>query len=290
MTTVASIDDRSARARTGSPAAREGVITPGHRGWAAWRDLRQAFGLRTLWVTMGIQGIRRKYRRSVLGPLWLTVSLAFLVAVLGSLYGRLMGVPYETYVPHLAPGFIAWQFIQGVVNESCNVFIASKGWILNIRSPLLLYVFRLVWEHLLVLAHNGLVYIGVALLFGIAAGWPALLLVPALGLMLLNALWTGVVLGAVCARFRDVPQIVQSLMRVAFFATPVIWMPSQLGERAELAYYNPFAYFVELLRAPLLGTVPPLGTWAIAVAITAVGVGLAAAVFVVTRPKIAYWL
>ncbi len=182
--------------------------------------------------------MRRGYRRSVLGPLWLTLSLAVTVAVLSVLYGQLLGVPLERYVPHLALGFIAWQFIAGVVARSCNVFVRQKAWILNDRRPLSLFVLMDVWESLLEMAHNAPVYVGAALLYGIFAGAAGLQIVPGLALVLLNAVWVGLLLGTVCARFRDIAQIVASVMRIAFFVTPVIWMPEMLGSRAHLALYN----------------------------------------------------
>lgn len=114
------------------------------------------------------------------------------------------------------------------------------------------------------MAHNAVVYVGIAVLFGIYAGAAGLLVVPALILAIANAMWVGLLLGTLCTRFRDIPQIVQSLMRVAFFVTPVIWIPAQLGTREHLALWNPFTYFVELIRAPLLGQVPPPLTWGLA--------------------------
>jgi ABC-type polysaccharide/polyol phosphate export permease len=193
-------------------------------------DLVEGFWSYELWLAMGLQDLRRRYRRSLLGPLWLTLSLAILVTTLSLLFGRLMAIPLERYAPHVALGFIAWQFIQGTVSDGCNVFIANKGWITNVRTPLPLFVFRMVWEHLIAMGHNALVYVGVAVLFGIHAGAAGLLIVPALVLMIANAIWVGLLFGTLCARFRDIPQIVQSLMRVAFFVTPIIWMPDQLGD------------------------------------------------------------
>jgi ABC-2 type transport system permease protein/lipopolysaccharide transport system permease protein len=127
-------------------------------------------------------------------------------------------------------------------------------------------------------------------LFGIFAGTAGLLVVPGLILVIANAIWVGLLFGTVCARFRDIPQIVESVMRLAFFVTPVIWMPDQLGGRAYLALFNPFSYFVELIRAPLLGEVPSALTWGLALAVTAGGWVLAALVFVRFRARVAYWL
>jgi ABC-type polysaccharide/polyol phosphate export permease len=275
-------------AESGKPTKWSGVCAK--RWQHAAEDLVEGLQRYDLWLAMGSQDLRRRYRRSILGPLWLTLSLAILVAALGALYGQLMHVTAERYVPHVALGFIAWQFVAGTITNSCNVFIDNKGWITNVRTPLSLFVFRMVWEHLIMMAHNTLVYLGVAVLFGIRAGAAALLIVPALVLMIANAIWVGLLFGTLCARFRDIPQIVQSLMRVAFFVTPVMWIPDQLGEREYLALFNPFTYFVELIRAPLIGQTPSVLTWGLASAVTVSGWVLAGLIFARFRARVAYWL
>lgn len=260
------------------------------RGRRTVRDL--AAGLRAweFWTAMGLQGVRRGYRRSVLGPFWLTLSLVVTVAALSLLYGALLGVPLERYAPHLALGFIAWQFIAGVIGGSCTVFVRHRAWITAARRPLSLFVFADVWSNLLEMAHNAPVYLGVAVLFGVWAGPAGLQVIPGLALVLLNAVWVGLALGTVCARFRDVPPIVASVMRIAFFLTPVIWLPEMLGPRARLALYNPFTAFVELIRAPLLGQTVPARVWLAALAVTAAGWALAWAVFGRYRGRVPYWL
>jgi lipopolysaccharide transport system permease protein len=256
----------------------------------AARDLIEGLFMRRLWGTLGLQNIRQRYRRSVLGPFWLTLSLAILVCTLGLLYGQLMGKSYREYVPHLTLGFISWQLINGLVSDGCKVFISAEAWIKSVRSPLSLFVWQLIWRHLVIAAHNMLVYVGVALLLGIWCGLEGLLVVPGLLLVLANAVWVILLVGILCARFRDIPPIVGSLMRLAFFVTPILWMPDQLGTRSHLALFNPFTYFVEVLRGPLLGYVPSAATWMLALAVTVVGWSVTWPMFVRFRGRVPYWL
>ena len=285
----AAVDTRAVDRRGMRPAGGY-ALGPSSQAARAAGDLAEGLRLWELWTTMGLQGVRRGYRRSVLGPLWLTFSLAVTVGVLSLLYGQLLGVPLARYAPHVALGFIAWQFIAGVIGGSCNVFVRHRAWIMNDRRPLSLFVFSDVWSNLLEMAHNAPVYVGVALWFGVFAGVAGLQIVPGLALVLLNAVWVGLLLGTVCARFRDVPPIVASVMRIAFFLTPVIWIPEMLGPRAHLALYNPFTYFVELIRAPLLGQLVPPLTWMLVLAVTAAGWTAACIVFTRYRGRVPYWL
>ena len=289
MGEAASADTGTVDRHGGRTAGGDAFAPPSQAALAAG-DLLEGLGLWEFWTVMGLQGVRRGYRRSVLGPFWLTISLAVTVTALSLLYAQLMGVPLVRYAPHVALGFIAWQFIAGVVSGSCNVFVRHKAWIMNARRPLSLFVFTDVWSNLLEMAHNAPVYVAVALWFGIFAGLAGLQIVPGLALVLLNAVWVGLLLGTVCARFRDVPPIVASVMRIAFFLTPVIWLPEMLGARAHLALYNPFAWFVELIRAPLLGQAVPALTWMLVLGVTAAGWGAAWAVFARYRGRVPYWL
>jgi ABC-type polysaccharide/polyol phosphate export permease len=251
-----------------------------------------ADGLRhwRLWILLGWQDIRQRYRRSVLGPFWLTLSMGILVGTLGVLYGVLFGLAIDDYLPFLALGFLAWWLISGVVTDGCMAFIDSEHLIKQVKLPFSMFVYRVVWRNLTIFAHYFVVYLVVAVAFGIWPGAAGLLLLPGLVLIAANAIWIGLLLGMVCARFRDVPQIVTSLLQVAFFLTPIIWMPQLLGDRIAFVHANPFFHFVELVRAPLLGQVPVPLTWAVTVSVTAVGWLVTLLVFRRFRNRIPYWL
>lgn len=256
----------------------------------AVRDLVAGLQQWQLWGLMGWQDIRQRYRRSLLGPFWLTISMGVLVGTLGFLYGSLFGIDVEQYLPFIALGFLAWGLISGTISEGCTAFIHSAHYIQQIKLPFSTFVYWVVWRNLIIFAHNFVIYLVVAVIFGIWPGAAALLVLPGLALVIANATWVGLLFGMVCARFRDVPQIVTSLLQVAFFVTPIIWMPEQLGDRIAFAQANPFFHFVELVRAPLLGHVPALSTWMVVLATTAGGWSLTLLLFRRFRNRISYWV
>jgi ABC-type polysaccharide/polyol phosphate export permease len=122
-----------------------------------------------LWGTMGWYDVRQHYRRSVLGPLWLTLSMGIMVGALGYLYGGLFGHSMQDYLPYLALGLIFWAFLASFMTEGCTVFTAAAPFIHQVNAPLSIYPFRLLWKNLIILAHNALVFLGIAVLFGV---WP----------------------------------------------------------------------------------------------------------------------
>ena len=253
-------------------------------------DLAQGARAYYLWGLLAWQDIRRLYRRSILGPFWLTVSMAALVGVLGTLYGTLFEVESADYVPFLALGFIVWTFISGVITEGCNAFINAAGVITHVGLPLSVHVYRLIWRHFLILFHNAAVFAAVAAIFAIWPGWTGLFALPGLALLCLNGLWAGLLLAIVSARFRDIPPIVTSVVRICFFVTPIIWMPELMPGRPLVLDLNPFFHLVEVVRAPLLGRVPGLDSWIAVLAMTAVGWLAAFALFRRYRRRVAYWV
>jgi len=84
--------------------------------------------------------------------------------------------------------------------------------------------------------------------------------------------------------------IIGSVMMIAFFLTPVIWQPEQLGRNAVMLKYNTFYALLEIVRAPLLGHVPPAETWLAAVLYSIVLCGASWALFVRARGRVAFWL
>ena len=253
-------------------------------------DLIQGVRTHHLWHLLGWQDIRQRYRRSVLGPLWLTLSMGALVSALGILYGMLFKVEVAIFVPHLALGFIVWTLISSNANEGCKVFIDAEGIIKQVGLPLTVHMYRLLWRNLLILFHNALVFVVVAAVFGVWPGWAGLLALPGLALLCLNGLWAILLLGVISARFRDVPPIVTSIVRICFFVTPIIWMPELVPARAAVLEFNPFYHLVEVVRAPLLGKVPALSSWIAVVIMTIGGWVLAFAFFRRYRRRIAYWV
>ncbi|MBK1617741.1 ABC transporter permease [Lamprobacter modestohalophilus] len=256
----------------------------------AIRDLHHGLLRWPLWMMLGSQEIRQRYRRSKLGPFWLTISLGVTVAALGFLYGSLFKQPLTDYLPYLAAGFVVWGLISGLINDGARAFIDSEGLIRQLSAPLSIYVYRTLWTGLLTFLHNVVVFFVVALIFLRWPGWPLILLGPAIILLLLNGAWMILFIGVISARFRDVPQIIASIVQVMFFITPILWTTDMLPDRALFLELNPFFHFVEIIRSPMLGEWPSVETWMAVIAITLVGWSLALVAYTVYRWRIAYWL
>jgi ABC-2 type transport system permease protein/lipopolysaccharide transport system permease protein len=253
-------------------------------------DIVGGWRSRRLWIMIGIQDIQKRYRRSIIGPFWITISMGVMIAALGLLYGAIFRQPLDVYLPYLAAGFVCWGLISSLALEGTAAFTANEGYIKQLSAPLSIHVYSVVWRNLVIFLHNVWIYFIVALWFGKAPGWTVFWAFPAFAVLLLNGLWIGILLGLFSTRFRDVPQIVASVVQVMFFLTPVIWTTDMLPGRALILDLNPFYYFLELVRAPLLGYLPSAQVVAGAVVITALGWVFALMFYTIYRWRLAYWV
>jgi ABC-2 type transport system permease protein/lipopolysaccharide transport system permease protein len=256
----------------------------------AWSDLVRSAGLRQLWLYHGWEDIKQRYRRSVLGPFWITISMATTILVVGILYAKIFRMDVATYLPYFAVGLMIWTYIISLVVEGCMIFINDGSYIRQVPVPLLTYVFKAAWRSLITFAHTFIIFVFVALYFGIWPGWGYLEAAAGLALITFNGIWCSMFLAILSARYRDIPQVVQNVMGVAFFLTPILWNPDTQPERIDFVDYNPFYHFLEIVRAPLLGGEPKLMNWIVAIGISVAGSLFAFLFFARYRRRIAYWV
>jgi lipopolysaccharide transport system permease protein len=268
----------------------QGEMSVAKRNRLAVRDIVEGFRLWRLAWSLGWLDIRLRYRGSILGPFWLTLSTAIMIGALGVLYSALFHIDVHTYLPFLALSQVLWFFIATLVGEACTCFTQAEGMIRAIRMPLFLHAIRTLIRNLLVLAHNIVVIVVVDIIFLVWPGWHALLVLPGFAVWAIDGLAICLLLGAFCARFRDVAPIVASVMQIAFFLTPVIWQPEQLGRHAVWLPLNPFFAVMEIVRAPLLGHAPSGTVWLAAMIDSLLLSGLSWLMFLRARGRVAFWV
>lgn len=291
------------------------AVVPSSRSWnRAFRDLSDGYAMRQLWAHLGWQDIKQRYRRSVIGPLWITISMGVTAVGLGVLYSVLFGQPIKTFLPYVVVGFIVWNFINGCLTEGMETFVVNEGMIKQMPAPLSVYMLRTVWRQILLLAHNLIVYVLViAVFFGSldhpytmqpggpvhpGLGWNTLLLVPGAILLAINGAWVALFLGIISTRFRDIPQVISSILQLIFYLTPIIWSPdtflygkdNNLSWARVLFQFNPLYHFVQIMRGPMIGqTVSPV-SWLVAVGFTIVGWAIALVAMRNYRARVSYWV
>lgn len=259
----------------------------------ALQDIFEGIKQAPLAGTLGWQDVKQRYRRSKLGPFWLTISMGVLIGTLGLVFGGIFNSNMSEFLPFLAIGYMMWAYISTVINEGCTAFSGSDALIKQLPLPMTLHVFRVVWRNNIILAHNFVIVPLVFLVFFRPLEWVALLAIIGLILNTLVLTWVALLAGVICTRYRDLPQIITSLLQIAFYTTPVVWLPNQLAGSKRgflLLDMNPFYHLLEVVRSPLLGHPPSIVSWFVAIGLTAIGWVFTILVLGKYRNRISYWL
>jgi ABC-type polysaccharide/polyol phosphate export permease len=267
-------------ARAGRVAVVSTVITDFGDAFSRWRT----------WFLLGNQDIYLRYKRSIIGPFWISISLAAMCGGMALLYAQIFVIPYEQYLPWLATSLLVWALLSQMMLEGAGVLIESEGSLRNVRIAQPILVMRMVYRNLLIFLHNLLTIVGMLLLTGHELSALTALAAPGLAVVLAVGFFYALALAPLCLRFRDISQVIATVLQIAFFMTPIIWRPEQGRVAAEFVLWNPLYHIIELIRAPLLGYAPTMLNWSVSLCAVAILALLALVSLASTRRRIFLWL
>jgi ABC-type polysaccharide/polyol phosphate export permease len=263
---------------------------PVSRTEIAWIDVVEGMSKSWMWSAMALQDIKMRYRGSLLGPFWLTISMVIMVAAMGLIYARMFNMEINRYLPFLTVGLVVWNFVSMVIIEGCQTFLSAHNIITAVPMPFSIHACRTVYRNLIVLAHNMVIVPLVIMIFSVPLAWTVIFIIPALLILTINGIWVSILLGMISARYRDVPPIIASFVQVIFFVTPIFWPPEALGIWMQALPLNPLFAAVDVVRAPLLGSTPLAYSWTVLLVVTVAGCIGTFLIFAKFRPRIAYWI
>lgn len=260
--------------------------------YAGFYDVLYGFRNCRISSFLAFSDIRQRYRRSSLGPFWITISTGVMIACIGLIFGGLFKSPMSEFLPFLTVGLIVWGLISSTIIEATTVFVNSESIIKQLPLPLFTHILRMIFRNIYIFCHNFVIFPLVCLIFKFPFNLNFFLFFPGLIVLILNLIWLSLFLGIICSRFRDLTQIVNSLLQVIFYVTPIIWLPSLLPARAKIMIldWNPFYHLIEIVRAPLLGTTPTTMNWIFSFIFLFCGSCVSIKLFNKYRDRIAYWL
>lgn len=233
---------------------------------------------------------KTRYRRSVLGPLWLVLGTLIGVGGLGIVWSTLFEVDRGTFIPSLAIGLVTWYLLTACIVDSASAFYGNRDIFLNMQTSSILVSLLILIKNLINFAHNFVVVIIVLMIYPKTVGFVSLLAIPGLILVSFNLLGVIQLLGFVGARYRDLAPLLAAVMQPLFFITPVLFRPQQLGANAFIAELNPFTYWLSLIRDPIMGNAPTGTTWLIVILMTVLTWAAALLMTANKRHRLAYWV
>jgi ABC-type polysaccharide/polyol phosphate export permease len=220
----------------------------------ACRDIVSSFKDTRIWFALGLNDVVARYRGSILGPFWITLTTAVFVLGIGFLYAELMKVSIDRYLPWMTTGLVVWNLISQTALEGADAFVAASDVLRQTSLPVPLFVWRVIWRNVLTFVHQLPVLVIVGLKFGYLLHVQLGEALIGFVLVLANISWFALAFAAICARFRDLKQILASLIQLLFFLSPVLWIPSEMrGLGGRLLTLNPIVHMLDVLRGPLIG-------------------------------------
>lgn len=260
---------------------------------AALQDYFDSFTKWRLWYYMAYSEIRRRYKRTLIGPFWTTLSLAIFITSMGLLFSYLWKSNTKDFLPYFASGFVCWTMISTLITDSCMTFIAQEGLLKQIALPYTSFAWMIVVRNFLIFLHQIPIFLVIALIFHVHFNLNTLLLIPGLLLVFLTGSWICILFGMLCARFRDMQQIVTSLLQISMFVTPIFWPVKQLGQSFKaylLVNGNPLYHYVSVIREPLLGQQPSTINWLFVIGVTVIGWMITMMVLNKKYRQIIFWI
>ena len=185
-------------------------------------DLARGWGRRELWSALALQDIRSRYRRSVLGPFWISVQMLAFVLGVGFLYSALFAIPSKSFIPFVALGYLMWSFLSGALLEGSRAFVSMSHFIRSSTPPLTTYAYRSTAVQGMVFAHSAAVVLVMLVVLRVAPVPSALWAVPTVvALAFLNGFLAVLWLGPLAARYRDITPLLTTVLQLLLFLTPI---------------------------------------------------------------------
>jgi ABC-type polysaccharide/polyol phosphate export permease len=187
---------------------------------------------------------------------------------------------------------VLWTLISSTFEDACSAYIQSSRLIKQLDVPYIVYIAQAILKNIYIFLHNAIIIPFLFIIFGKELDLSIFLAIPGLILLIVNLAWVSIILGAACARFRDLQQIIRSLLQVMFYLTPVIWMPTQVPDRFNniLLNCNPVFHLLEIVRSPILGQNPTALNWYVTIALAVFGWLVTIAFFGKTSRRIVFWI
>ncbi len=248
------------------------------------------------WSYMAWQEIVIRYRRSVLGPFWITASTAIYVVSISTVFATLFHQDIRHYLLYMALGIMIWNYISQTIIEAADSFIANSGFIKQIQIERTVFIYQALARNIYFFLHNAVVLI-VCLLFldSTLTFYTVGKAVLGFGILTYNLFFLSLTLSCVCTRFMDLRQIILSILQIGMLVTPVMWIPTEsMRTKAYILEWNPLYHFIDFIRFSLLpsdfppAVMHPSIKYILVFTIINMVIGLL--VFTKSRKNISYWV
>jgi lipopolysaccharide transport system permease protein len=237
--------------------------------------LRTLHSNRELIKAWTVRTVRARYQQSFLGVLWTIAQPVAQVAIFTIIFTRV--IPVDTGdVPYPVFNFAAmahWLLFSMAITDMVTSLVVNMNLVTKIYFPREILPLSMLLARMLDFVIGLGVLALLMLYFGMSIDWLSWLVLLPLVLIVQGLLSVGLgLLGAALNVFyRDVQHVFLLILRIWFYASPIIYPVERIGAQyRDLYFLNPMAGILEAYRAVLLRGEMPDSTLLTAAIISAV--------------------
>lgn len=254
-------------------------------------DLLDSFRSYKKWVFLSYYDIYKRYRRSKLGQIWITLSTAIMTICIAFIYSKLLKLNFLDYLIFLIQNLCLWYFIKDTIQDSLCVFYQNKVLLLNERWNHLVMILRVLSRNIIIYAHNFVLILFLNLFYNSNFSFFGFLIFILNLILIMPFMFSISLIGSiVVTRFRDMELMTANVLQLLFFVTPILYVKTFLGSYEWIADYNIFAIILLFVNGPLSLNFPNLNAYLIIIISTIITSVVSVYIYNLKRNRINYWL
>jgi ABC-type polysaccharide/polyol phosphate export permease len=238
--------------------------------------VRELYGFRHAIANLVLNGLRNRYRRSVLGWSWSLLEPLLWLVVMAAVFSLVLGIGLKDYTLFLFSGLLPWQFISNSMVRGGRSLVEAETFLKRVYLPKAMFPVASVCAETVNFVLNLTSLLILGLCIGFRLGWTVLLLPAALLLAFALSLGLALALSVITVYVRDTTQLVQVGLQATLYLLPVLYPleripPAYQGYFAANPFFPVISLFQQILHAR---AVPTLPHWLLAAGISALALAL----------------
>lgn len=225
------------------------------KNYHLYQEFKTYLSYKDLIIHNATQEIKLRYNKSVIGPLWNSLSMSIFVISFGIIGSKLWGMNISEFLPTFAAGYIIWVLISNIISDATNLLSGYSAILKSIKIPISIFMISMVLKNIIIFFFHLLVFLIICIFLSYDINFYFLLFLPSLLLLSLIGFFFSFIWSILCARFNDLAQFTTNILQIFFFITPIFWP----AERLTGVYFkilvdlNPIYQILNLIKQPLLG-------------------------------------
>ena len=201
-----------------------------------------------------LNDIIQRYRRSILGPSWITLSNFIFILSISFIYSSFFNSNFFEYFVWVSTGLLPWYLVLIQVEDGMNAFVEGESIIKSMKINSIIFLLRITFRNFIIFFHNLAILIFLYIFYDDIKISFYLFLLPIVLIIYFFVLFpVGGILAIFATRFRDIQSLMKSIIQIIFLVSPIIWMPNLIpSNKIFILDLNPVFHFIELFRSIVL--------------------------------------